>query len=75
MKRVQVSLTVPQALALNNLVAEGLTGYEDNRAVTVTMSRAVCQLEDAIEKVRGEFANRYTERAIVNATTAQGVEK
>ena len=67
MKRVRVSLTIPQALALYELISEGWMGFEDNGMVTATMERAVCRLENAIETARGKFANRHTERAIANA--------
>ena len=74
MKRVRLSLTIPQALALR-LVAGN--GYGDGdffhgRAAAPTRAaflRALAALEDATEAARGEFANRMTE------TNAQRAER
>jgi len=67
MKLVKFSLTVPQAIALWQLAGEGWEGKVIQETASEQLSpvdlRAVAALEDAIEKVRGKFTHRLTERS------------
>lgn len=61
--KVRVELTVPQALALREVAGNGYGDgdyYSGGRAGERVFLNAMRRLEDAIERVRGEFAHRVT---------------
>ena len=59
MKYVQVKLTIPQAMAVRHKL--GWMDIADKKERRI-LGRALSAIEDAIESVRGQFVNRFTDR-------------